>query len=539
MAVQSVIPIAGSGSDRTVEVLKPRRFPRRATSLVASIVLGGVGVVTFVSTAPDSRPASSNVSVPPGPVPTRPAVTPVCGRSEVLDGPSTPPVGAVRVDPGQDLGRATQDHPSGTTFWLASGIHTLADSEYAQVIAKAGNHYVGAPGAALDGRHINRYAFTPGWPEQARDVTISHLTIRNFKPPPNEGVVNHGAGSGWVIERNTIRDNGGAGVIFGSDNTLRYNCLAANGQYGFSGYRPQLPVGSSITNVVIDHNEIAGNNTEDWEARIPGCGCTGGGKFWDVANAKVTNNWVHHNHGPGFWADTNDIDFLFEGNTIEDNDGHAIFYEISYNASIRNNLFARNALVNGREFQSRGDPFPIGAIYISEAGGDERLAGAPTIDISANTFDNNWGGVVLWENANRFCNSPANTSAGYCTPFANHAECTSPTVNSQPRYGNCRWKTQNVTVHDNLFVVDREAIGCHTDLCGRQAILSNWGTYPDWSPYDGDVISKAVTFDQGNTFTNNTYIGPWRFTAFDMSRDLSPAAWQAAPYGQDAGSSFG
>ena len=27
----------------------------------------------------------------------------------------------------------------------------------------------------------------------------------------------------------------------------------------------------------------------------------------------------------------------------------------------------------------------------------------------------NWSGVVLWENADRFCGSPNNTSTGYCT----------------------------------------------------------------------------------------------------------------------------
>jgi len=38
---------------------------------------------------------------------------------------------------------------------------------------------LGAPGAILDGRGLNRYAFTQG----ARHVTIRHLTIRGFVPP--------------------------------------------------------------------------------------------------------------------------------------------------------------------------------------------------------------------------------------------------------------------------------------------------------------------------------------------------------------------
>ena len=73
---------------------------------------------------------------------------------------------------------------------------------------------------------------------------------------------------------------------------------------------------------------IVGNNTGDWESRISGCGCTGGGKFWDVRNVRVTNNYVHDNKSVGLWADTNDNNFLFEGNWIENNDGEAIFWEI-------------------------------------------------------------------------------------------------------------------------------------------------------------------------------------------------------------------
>jgi hypothetical protein len=507
---------------------------RRLTMLLglASLMVGTVLLLTAASSDPDESPTT--LSQPSRPVPTQ-----VCATPSILDGPAVPPSGAIPVRPGQDLSELTRQHASGTIFWLAPGTHTLADDEYAQVIAKTQNTYIGAPGATLDGRGINRYAFTPGWPHEARDVTIQHLTIRNFRPPPNEGAVNHGAGTGWAIEFNTVAHNGGAGVFLGSGNQLRYNCLDSNGQYGFSGYKPQVPDGSSITGLVVDHNEIKGNNTENWEARIPGCGCTGGGKFWDVRGARITDNWVHDNRGAGLWADTNNIDFLFERNVIENNDGQAIFYEISYNAIIRNNVFRRNALAIGREFQSRRDPFPVGAIYISESGGDPRLPGSPMLEVDHNIFEDNWGGVVLWENSNRFCNSPANTSAGYCTPFTTHSQCVQPKIASEPVYSDCRWKTGSVKVHNNLFAFDRARISCDDEYCGKQGILSNWGTYPEWSPYNRDVISRAITFSQGNKFEENIYEGPWSFTAFDMSRSLSWEAWRADPYGQDGGSRFG
>ena len=40
---------------------------------------------------------------------------------------------------------------------------------------------------------------------------------------------------------------------------------------------------------------------------------------------------MHHNRGVALWADTNNLNFRFEGNYISDNDGQAIWYEISYN----------------------------------------------------------------------------------------------------------------------------------------------------------------------------------------------------------------
>jgi hypothetical protein len=123
---------------------------------------------------------------------------------------------------------------------------------------------------------------------------------------------------------------------------------------------------------VFDHNEVTGNNRDDWEALRPGCGCTGGGKFWDTRGAMITNNWVHDNLGTGLWADHNNAEFLFEGNYIENNEGVGLFYEVSYNFMVRNNTFKRNGLIDGRDRAQRGDPFPTGAIYVSESGGDTR-----------------------------------------------------------------------------------------------------------------------------------------------------------------------
>ena len=181
----------------------------------------------------------------------------------------------------------------------------------------------------------------------------------------------------------------------GRTTVVSHNCLSNNGQYAFNVYSP-----SGVAYVSLVNNEVSGNNADNWEARQPGCGCTGGGKFWDTRSAQVIGNYVHDNRGVGLWADTNNRDFLFKGNYIADNDAEGILYEISYNAAVLSNTFIHNGAVKG----PTNPGFPTGAIYISESGSDRRVAGRfnKTFVISGNLFRDNWSGVVAWENADRF-----------------------------------------------------------------------------------------------------------------------------------------
>jgi hypothetical protein len=455
----------------------------------------------------------------------------VCGNDDHLGGgPASAPEGAVVV-PAGDNSSVDFTRP-GKTYWFAPGTHTFGPGAYGGIEAADDARYVGAPGAVLDGRKTNRYAFTG----DARGVTVEHLTVKRFGPKGsnnNEGVVNHDSGDNWTIAHNTISENAGAGVMLGSGNVLRYNCLTRNEQYGFNAYSEAGP-----RNVTLDHNELSYNNTYDWEAKIEGCGCTGGGKFWSVDGATVTSNFVHHNFGVGLWADNNNRGFLFENNVVADNADVGILYETSYNALVRDNELVRNGLKAGPE----NPGFPTGAIYVSESGGDSRVAGrySGRLAITGNRFEDNWSGVVLWENADRYCGSPANTSTGECT-LVNPETVTVKTCNAdniarEPYYSDCRWKTQNVEVRDNVFRLSRGGVGSECSLdqgCGFNAVMSNYGSYPDWSPYKGTVVQKAITYRQGNVFRDNTYRGPWRFMPVDQSNVTTFDAWQRSPYGQD------
>ena len=240
------------------------------------------------------------------------------------------------------------------------------------------------------------------------------------------------------------------------------SCLRGNGQYGMNAYK----AGGPISGLVVEGNEIVGNNTDDWERRRPGCGCTGGVKFWAVNGADVRGNWVHDNRGAGLWADTNNNDFRIEDNVLEANDGAALIYETSYNAVIRNNTIRRNNWVEGRRYADRGDNFPFATVYLSESGGEPRIrARTDKIEIYRNVLENNWSGITLWENADRFCNSPANTSSGDCTLLVKDTDrCAQPAIATAPLYADCRWKTQRVDIHDNRFVLDTSVVELHGEV---------------------------------------------------------------------------
>jgi Right handed beta helix region len=516
-----------------------RARARRGIPALGSMLALAVGLSVGLG-ACSAEPAATPPPPPAAPVGDGEVVLPqtgsdvaaICGNQ--APGPAAAPAGAVSVDPAAagDLATKTKTSPPGTTFWLAPGVHTLGPGRYSQVQPKNGNVYLGAPGAVIDGRGINNYAFTT----KARDVTIRHLTIRGFTPPTDQGVVNHDSGNGWVIEHNTIEDNDGAALMAGARQQVRYNCLRNNGQYGMNAYQPE----GGIVGLVVEHNEIVGNNTDDWETKIPGCGCTGGIKFWSVNGADVRANWIHGNYGPALWADTNNNDFLVEGNLIEDNDGEAVFYETSYNLVLRKNVLRRNTLVQGKQFADDGDDFPVATIYLSEAGGEPRVpARTDKIEITDNVLQDNWSGITAWENADRFCNSPANTSTDSCTRLVSSAsECAQPAIASKPLYDDCRWKTQRVDVHGNTFSFDPASVGCATGYAGRMSVLSNYGTYPDWSPYKGEVVQQAITRSQNVQWRNNTYVGPWAFMIATVGRSFGPGEWQGAAGNQDTGSTF-
>jgi Right handed beta helix region len=445
-----------------------------------------------------------------------PTPTAVCGTS-LLVGPSTAPAGAVTVSPGATtIQDAISSHPAGTTYYLTAGTYSIS----ASIDPQAGDTFIGAPGAVIDGSNTQPVAF--GFNDQAASVTLEYLTIQHFTGPQNNGLVNQGQGANWTIQYNTIKDNpdtaGGAnGIMIGDGDVVRYNCLTGNGQTGLSS--------SGAKNFTVDHNEVAGNAV-GYEAKF-NCGCSGGMKFFTSTNATITNNWIHDNGSVGLWVDTNNSFYLIDGNVIENSEDEAIMYEISYNAVIRNNVLHGNGITGNASTAG----FPEPALYVSESGGFD--AGSPVVIggvdtngvllITGNTFLDNADGVVLYQNADRCC-GPKDGCSASCS--------TTPLYSEVDSDGNQRWNTQNVTVSSNTFTYDGQG-KCTADsskgqYCTVQAMFST-----------SQTIDQAIAFAQNNVFKSNTYTGPWMFLTPDQSSPvITPSAWQAAPYNQDVGSTF-
>jgi hypothetical protein len=238
-----------------------------------------------------------------------PVATAVCGTN-MLDGPTSAPAGAVTLSPGSStIQDAIAAHPSGgTTYYLTAGTYSINSS----INPNNNDVFLGAPGAIIDGANTQQVAF--GLNDHASGVTIEYLTIQHFAGPQNNGIVNQGQGAGWTIQYNAIQNNpdtnGGAnGIMLGDNDIVSYNCLTNTAQTGLSA--------DGATGFVVDHNEVS-NNGDGYEA-VHNCGCSGGMKFFTSTKGTITNNWIHDNGNVGLWIDTNNSFFLIQGNVIEKN----------------------------------------------------------------------------------------------------------------------------------------------------------------------------------------------------------------------------
>ena len=472
-----------------------------------------------------------------------------------------------------------------TVYFLEPGVHIGSFAANTNDTFVGG--YSGGTGTTLSGNYAsNPWAVDSNISEgDQTDVTIEYLTIEKYQPVVDQVAINQDGNTGWTIQYNTITLNvPGGGAFAATNSVLRDNCMTLNGQYGFQSAAAQR-IDSLTTgpyNVTVEDNEISYNDTCDlsglmnnsaigWhnynpvpaQYRNPKCGTVsgdgdqGGFKLWETDGVMIKDNYIHNNWGPGGWADTNNANTTWTGNTITDNESEAIIEEISYNFSITGNYIANNDWIDGLN----NPKFPQAAIYISESGSDTTFGGVPACPeatcahqgsystqsvIRGNTLVNNGGNIFLWQNSNRYCSDGAD---GVCTlvdgissrPFtisACKSNIVSASVSTTTYAGNktgspsedwwdgCMWKTENVKItHNTIDFTPADITDCDPAAwpdCGAGGIFSEYG-----GPVGpgGWVIPTELTFFQNDTWSDNVYNGPSTFFAWNQGNGNNPVSW--------------
>ncbi len=217
----------------------------------------------------------------------------------------------------------------------------------------------------------------------ANNVTIKGLTIEEFAVPITLGAIGIAggpsptAGANWVVQNNEIRLNHGDGVRINYGYRILNNYIHTNGNLGVAGGTANGGISTApparASQILIQGNEIAGNNYAFVKPEFGG----GGVKIGVTRGVVLQGNYIHNNLGSGFHADTNNINTVAVGNTINDNTEQGLFNEISYAASFRNNVLRRNGYTH-----SNHDEWMYGANILSSTSQGVQ-AYCNTIEVSA------------------------------------------------------------------------------------------------------------------------------------------------------------
>ena len=255
----------------------------------------------------------------------------------------------------------------------------------------------------------------------AADVSVEYLDISHDLHITTGTIY---TGTGWTITHNDIHDGystPGFGVaIYGGDQgAIEYNCLSKMGDVG---------VGLSGSDDRFDYNEVYESN---YKPDYPGCGCSGGGKWWGTLNADIVGNaFVDDSPGGGtpVWLDNGNSGTLISGNYFYKSYGSAILSETGFDLDVTGNLFVDGGWGMGSGGCGNNCD---GAVNLNSSGGFN-VPGSRyenQVLISGNQFVDNWEGIDVWQAGARSCENSGEgwpNDVAYCSGgFPNSASTTS------------------------------------------------------------------------------------------------------------------
>ncbi len=194
---------------------------------------------------------------------------------------------------------------------------------------------------------------------RADDVTISNFTFRHAATAAQEHAIGNDDRANWTLSHSTLTDAHGTAIgLGGSDahSSVLDNTIVRAGDQGLTGHLD----GYSL----IRGNTFTQNGWGGWDPNW----AAGAIKTATSRDQIVDGNTIYGNGGPGIWCDIGCHGTTYSNNTVHDNNGSEIFFEISTGARI----FA-NAV-----WSARGSTWP--AIYISSSGEAEVFNNAVASD---------------------------------------------------------------------------------------------------------------------------------------------------------------
>jgi hypothetical protein len=243
----------------------------------------------------------------------------------------------------------------------------------------------------------------------AGDVTVSYLEISHDLHSTTGTIY---MGDGWTVSHDYIHDSyasPGLGVaIYGGGNTtIEYDCLSRMGDYGVNLFG---------RNDKFDYSEIYESNYRP----DPGCGCSGGGKWWGTLNADIVDDaFVDDSPAGGapVWLDNGNSGTLIKGNYFYKSYGSAVTSETGYDLDVTGNLFLDDGWGKGAGgCGSNCD----GALNLNSSGGfyvpGSRYEGR--VVVSGNQFVDDWMGIDIWQSGARSCENSGEgwpNDSAYCS----------------------------------------------------------------------------------------------------------------------------
>jgi parallel beta-helix repeat protein len=432
----------------------------------------------------------------------------------------------------------------------------------------AGKAVIDGVDGATNGTGVGGSPATSSKPSSGSNVydTYEYLTIQNFTSSANTSIVgNIDGGSvdvGDTYKYDTIGPNeygyvnsnsapatgesngGGYAIDAGSYTTIEHNCLTHNAQGAFNVM--------NAVNLNIQDNEISWNGLGEYpDDPGPGgspyaCGCSGGGKVFFSMNADVIGNYVHDNYNAGIWFDFDNAGALISDNYIASNWAQGIMYEASYNARITDNTLVGNgwasdgpwpAGLHGKScyggvscaegygpVTGAGGGFAYAAIYVPNSGGNPNLRSryAGSILIGDNVLENDFGGVAVYTDTNRFPGNIDDDSA-----------CSIPLGTLGQDNSSVYYKQSRVLVTNGDTSISGSSV---TSSHGTTTICASYGSSTDngsATALQGPSVGMAAYDQNTGAFlgTVTSVSSPQSFTLSDSPGDRTGASLLLSAYG--------